>query len=551
MATYLGPEYELLIEIVPMGNLANRIIQYLVALEIQERVPSAILSNVRLPELDIVAPLLEVNVPAQESLTIYDDEYIDVETIVVLVRQRAIRHLRIFNYCQRIGNFLSLDRTRELVSALSSKAGDVTTFDDSHIVINIRAAEVLDGILHYPLLPIGFYADLVRRSGKKPVFMGQLDGSDYCTALRAEFPKAIVLPSAGYANDFETMRRAGHLVLSVSTFTWLAGWTSHASTIDLPMAGLFNRLWREDTDLLPLDDERYRFWSFPLYFGMPSPEFLLFQGRLQDRWRQEDPRKIKAMEANRPILEENIVDEASITDPYVAGIFYQYDYKPKKYLGQYNALFRRPAPEERRVSDFDSYFYCHEYQDAAADISLGWYRDALHHYLSAGRRMGYRARQRDWPNVSRGKPAFLSSVASEADDGPLAEQARRFSDCGVAKGFAFRTEREQDPWWMVDLGSEHEITDIYIYNRNDVAGVAGSAAPLDIEFSSDGTTWIRMHRCPDDRPFAIQVDPGLLRWYPRPSVSSRFVRLIVRRMTVLHLRSIEVFGRPLEKDAGA
>lgn len=65
-----------IIEIVPMGNLANRTIQYLVALEIQRWVPGSVLSNVALPELQIVVQRTDYDVQSETSLTLYDYEFI-------------------------------------------------------------------------------------------------------------------------------------------------------------------------------------------------------------------------------------------------------------------------------------------------------------------------------------------------------------------------------------------------------------------------------------------------------------------------------------------
>lgn len=537
-------QHALIIEIVPMGNLANRLIQYLAALELQRRVPGAVLSNVVLPELGIAVERIEFDAAADDSLTLRDHEFLDVDRVVLLQQRKAIRHVRLWNYCQRIANLPPREVCREAIAAVSERAGQVDVFGDDTIVINIRADEILTGVLHYPLLPIAFYRDLIARSGKRAVFIGQLDDSDYCRALRAAFPDATYRPSQGALKDFETMRRCSHLVLSVSTFTWLAGWLSSAEIVEMPMVGLFNRTFQPDTDLLPLDDPRFRFWSFPTYFGLPSPEFLQFQHRLEGTWRLDGAAQVAEAQARWEAVQVDRLQAMRYLDPFMATIFFRHDRVERPHGGPFNAMFDRIADRTHRFMDLDEYFYCHEYPDAGRMIMDGVYKDAFHHYISIGDAQGCRPRQKSLPVVSRGRPALLSSIASAAE-GTATEQATRAIDDPPATGFAFRTMLEDNPWWMIDLGCMHEITDMYIHNRDDTPGHARAATPLDIEFSEDGTNWTLAHRCGPERPFGDPARTEMLRWFPRPSMSSRFVRIIVRRRTTLHLRSIAIHGQPL------
>lgn len=109
----------------------------------------------------------------------------------------------------------------------------------------------------------------------KPVFVGQThDNNDYCRRLRQRFPDAAFTPKASPLTDFETLRRASHLVAAVSSFSWLAGWLSSARTINLPVAGILDPRIRPDIDLLPLDDARYRFHQFDMGDWTASAEQL-------------------------------------------------------------------------------------------------------------------------------------------------------------------------------------------------------------------------------------------------------------------------------------
>lgn len=61
--------------------------------------------------------------------------------------------------------------------------------------------------------------------------------------------------------DFERLRSAKHVCLSISSFSWLAAWLSSlAKTIHMPVAGIFDPR-RGVQSLIPGDDARYRFWE--------------------------------------------------------------------------------------------------------------------------------------------------------------------------------------------------------------------------------------------------------------------------------------------------
>ncbi|WP_159995676.1 hypothetical protein [Roseomonas sp. 18066] len=132
------------------------------------------------------------------------------------------------------------------------------------LVINVRGAEILGGRhKDYRPLPIAFYERVVRETQRRPVFVGQIGDDPYSQALRARFPDAEFHPSRGVMEDFATLRAARHLVMAVSTFSWLACWLSEAKTIHMPLTGFFHPKRRKDVDLFPLDAPRYRFHAFP------------------------------------------------------------------------------------------------------------------------------------------------------------------------------------------------------------------------------------------------------------------------------------------------
>jgi hypothetical protein len=70
--------------------------------------------------------------------------------------------------------------------------------------------------------------------------------------------------SQGALADFDAIRLAEHIAVSVSTFSWLAAWFSQAKSIHLPMLGILNPVQRPDIWMLPTQDARYHFHRFPI-----------------------------------------------------------------------------------------------------------------------------------------------------------------------------------------------------------------------------------------------------------------------------------------------
>src|SRR6185437_3810679 len=122
----------------------------------------------------------------------------------------------------------------------------------------------------YTLIPVEFYTALVAETGLRPVFMGQIGANSYIERLRRAFPDARFIPSRGPLRDFEIIRRSRNVIVSVSTFSWLAAWLSDADRIFLPMTGFYNPAQFPEIDLLPLHDPRYRFYLFPVNYAVPE-----------------------------------------------------------------------------------------------------------------------------------------------------------------------------------------------------------------------------------------------------------------------------------------
>ena len=263
----------------PRGNLGNRMIQHMVALSVADLVP-----NIRL----IGADLPEWGLPATEDEGVWadwaevDDQALEVAAVAEMLNSGRARRVAHRGYGQRIGQFLPREAYREVFGA---DLPEIQGFDARYLVINIRAGEVVSGQFpDYVLLPVGFYREVIERSGLIPVFMGQTDPTPYTDALRDAFPDAIFLPSLGALDDFELIRRSANVVVAVSTFSWLAAWLSDATQIILPVNGLFNPMQTPSVDLLPTDDARYRFFLFPVNHA--SADFAVAHAAIDGQWRE-------------------------------------------------------------------------------------------------------------------------------------------------------------------------------------------------------------------------------------------------------------------------
>ncbi|MBI4864194.1 MAG: discoidin domain-containing protein [Candidatus Riflebacteria bacterium] len=139
-------------------------------------------------------------------------------------------------------------------------------------------------------------------------------------------------------------------------------------------------------------------------------------------------------------------------------------------------------------------------------------------------------------NLALGKTASQSSdysgigwpaVASYGVDG-IKDPA------GDPKGI-FHTNRDNPPWWQVDLGSVLPLTKIRLFNRVH-PDVVDRARTIQVLVSTDGESWTMLH------------DQGGKSWntleVPANGTRARYVRVVLAEVNYLHLLEVEVYGRP-------
>jgi hypothetical protein len=310
--------------------------------------------------------------------------------------------------------------------------------------------------------------------------------------------------------DFDMIRQARHVLVSVSTFSWLAAWLGDAETIHLPLTGFFNPAHMRHINLAPVDDRRYRFYLFPFTEAVAEVEALKVHEKLAGYWREISAEALRGLLADQP----------------------------------------RAAAAE--VIDIDRYWYASAYPDAGLAISEGKYENAAAHYAHVGREKGYLPHAplmiADVPlaaNVALGKPATQSSTWEGAAVRSPECDAAGAVDGDVTKGQGFHTAIQENPWWMLDLLALHKIAEIHIYNRADQYYIRARAAPLVLRVSIDGRTWTDLLRTAPGELFGAERGP--LCWRASKQVQARYVQImLLKRSECLHLAQVAVFGEAIE-----
>ncbi len=506
------------------GNLANRMLQYMGALTLASLIKDCTIVNVSIPEWGIEIPddtqdqLFFDNV----DLWSWDPFRPNLQDLATTANQSKSIRIMMADHLQRMEFLLDRSFYNRLFARAASLDYEITEND---LVINIRTGDVLSGIAHYPLLPIAFYEEIVVKTGLKPVFVGQLDPSEYVTQLKLRFPRANFIDSHGPRADFDLIRSAKNVIVAVSTFSWLAAWLSEAKHIILPLSGFFNPAHHREVDLLPVDDIRYRFFLFPFNYGLPERDSLKHHERIKGYWKEISRNQVALLRSSAPFLRVP-------REGYESGL---------------------PARSARGSQvTFDSIWYAHEYVDAAMEISEGWFEDPLHHYLEVGRLRGYfpthpiqKVLSVDLalPNLALNKRATQSSRSQWSKGSTLADDAENAVNGKPWEEYAFHTDEEQNPWWMVDLGTVAIVCFMRIFNRDRVPeAIHRRASPLVVECSNDGDRWQLLLRTEPGQIFGGYSGGCPLIWAAPQPIEARFVRIAIPRREFLHLAEVEIYG---------
>jgi hypothetical protein len=262
------------------SNFGNMMIKYIVAKKIVENLDGVILSNYDMPYWDINHPLIDER--GLSPLHFTHDQCLDINRVRYLISLGLFSSVELHGHLQRMENFPSNFIARNYFRS-SNCSG--CRFGEKFLVCPIRGGEVLNAIHPgYSLLPINFYAEIIRETCLIPVFCGQTDDNIYIHELRRKFPNAIFLSHQGQIADFDTIRFSQNIILPISTFAWMAAWLSDATTIYFPVYGLFNPRQFPDHDLIPVGDRRYVFYQFPVQDAVTIGEYEKAHRMIDGSW---------------------------------------------------------------------------------------------------------------------------------------------------------------------------------------------------------------------------------------------------------------------------
>ncbi|XP_056655266.1 uncharacterized protein LOC103103854 isoform X4 [Monodelphis domestica] len=144
------------------------------------------------------------------------------------------------------------------------------------------------------------------------------------------------------------------------------------------------------------------------------------------------------------------------------------------------------------------------------------------------------------PVVSRGKPAFQSSVYSALGSPERAVDGSLLSDFN--KGSCIQTYPENDPWWMVDLGSPYTVDSVSITSRRDCCSDLMNGAMILI-----GDSQYMNGRMNPRCAMVPAMRPGKTESFSCGSMKGRYVTITIPgRGKLLTMCEVQVFGKAFE-----
>ncbi|WP_415469032.1 discoidin domain-containing protein [Acetobacter persici] len=489
-------------------------IQYMLCWKLHKLIPRSRISDICISEFNIQNPPSTIH-DNKNTITLYDHTDIHFDSIISYSQQCSNLKIFLSGFFQKLSFYPSLEECRQL---FCSEISLQETFSDDELVINIRCGELVSGhVSWYPILPVAFYEHIVEISGLRPVFVGQLDNVLYIEELKKAFPNARYIASKGALYDFQLVRSAKNIAISVSTFSWLAAWLSEAKNIFYPLAGFLNPALQKAydqvelfTDFAATDDTRFRFFQMPFFHNEEISKLIRHHGSFHGKF-YEVPPEIVANLKLAPFVKKKILPE----------------YAQKK--GKIDALW-----------------YLKEYPTAAREISEGYYESVTQHYEEIGWKRNYSPISKKYiPQnsilVSENCPAYQSSVAVEWSHGDTAEtDASSLVNGFVSPDNFNHTQEQDDVWWYVDLMQIWDLSCIFIQNRVENFGVEERLFPFCIEISENGTDFIKIisydtYTHKKDKKVICQFSESLL---------ARFVRLkLTGKNRILSINQVKVYAK--------
>lgn len=244
----------------PRGRLGNQMFQLMLASELSRKLGGAPIFGYSMPDWGLIGPRVPPPRFVPGEMFLISWHRFSHRNLISLLENKILHGVVIEGWGMRVEHYGPPQRYQKLFRS----AEETPPISDREVLINVRAEDILSGWhpMYFPM-SFSYYDKIISETGLSPVFMGQIGDDHYSLALKKRFKGARFLPRASVISDFQTIRNAHHIALSVSSFAWLAAWLSEsAQSIHMPVAGLFYP-HATGPDLLPATDQRYRFYKVP------------------------------------------------------------------------------------------------------------------------------------------------------------------------------------------------------------------------------------------------------------------------------------------------
>jgi len=148
-------------------------------------------------------------------------------------------------------------------------------------------------------------------------------------------------------------------------------------------------------------------------------------------------------------------------------------------------------------------------------------------------------------NVALGKTSWQSSIYKVPPGETMGGQAAGGANNGRKTGlFGFHTERQENPWWVIDLRVPYRLSGMRIYNRCDAPALAARARRLRIETSLDSQNWTVLFASENGIDFGGIKDQSPLELKTPPTAVARYCKFSLDDTNFLHLDEVEIYGTP-------
>ena len=174
-----------LIIVKPNGRFANQIFQAMIAFEIASRVPEAHISGIDINEIGLHLPKPD-NMDGPNLIQLGGHRF-NLDFVSYLIKNNIYDGVLINGWGMDLSHFVNLNSYKNKFNFV----GKPTEVSDKEVLIHIRTGDsLLGGHPKYFPLQFDFYEKIIEEVGLKPVFIGEMEDSNYIKTLKNKFAGA-------------------------------------------------------------------------------------------------------------------------------------------------------------------------------------------------------------------------------------------------------------------------------------------------------------------------------------------------------------------------